>query len=85
MALLVLILFGMILGWLASIVMRTEAPRDILRQMGIASAAALIAGLFVNSGTFLGGVSWTALGAALVGALAALALYHVIVRRNAAV
>ena len=82
MALLVLIVLGATLGWLASILARTEAPRDILRQMGVGVAATLVVGLLVNSGTFLGGLSFLALGAALAAGAAALVLYHAIIKRR---
>ena len=82
MALLVLIVMGATLGWLASIVARTEAPRDILRQMGVGVVASVLVGLLVNSGTFLGGLSFLALGSALAAGIAALVLYHGAVRRQ---
>lgn len=78
MALLVLILLGAVIGWLASIVTRTEGSREILRQMGIGTAATLVVGLTVNSGTFLGGLSLPALAAAIVAGVAAIAGYHAI-------
>jgi uncharacterized membrane protein YeaQ/YmgE (transglycosylase-associated protein family) len=76
MALLVLILIGALLGWLASILARTEEPGEILRQIGIGMVAALVAGLIVNGGSLLGGLSLASLGAALAAAVVLLALYH---------
>ncbi|MBD2843024.1 hypothetical protein [Erythrobacter rubeus] len=80
MALLVLIVMGATLGWLASIIARTEDSREILRQIGIGIAATLLIGLIFNSGTILGGLSLMALVAALVSGSAALILYHTVLR-----
>lgn len=82
MALFVLIILGISLGWFSSILARTEAAGSILRQIGVGIVAALVAGLSLNSGTMLGGLSLFGLGAGAVGAMAALALYHAIVTRR---
>lgn len=82
MALLVLIVLGATLGWMASIVTRTEARRAVLQRIGVGVAATLIVGLLVNSGTFLGGLSLTALGAAVVAGAAALAGFHMFTQRR---
>lgn len=83
MALLVLIVLGATLGWLASILARTEAPGSILRQIALGLAAALVAGGIANDGTMLGGLSLLGLGVALAGCAATLVLYHAVRRRGA--
>lgn len=85
MALMVLIVLGATLGWLASILTRTEEPREILRQIGVGVAATLVVGLLVNSGTFLGGLTLLALGAALTAGVAALAGYYALITRKSQV
>lgn len=82
MALLVLIVLGATLGWLASILTRTEETRAILRQMAVGVIATLVVGLLVNSGTFLGGLSLLALGASVLAGSVALAGYHVYLSRR---
>ncbi|MGB3470191.1 MAG: hypothetical protein WBA51_05165 [Erythrobacter sp.] len=82
MALLVLILLGLSLGWLTSIIARTEAAGAILRQMGLGMAVALASGLLTNSGSALGGLSLLALGVATVCVIAVLVLYHGILSRR---
>jgi len=82
MALLVLIFLGASLGWLASIIARTEAPGDILRQIGAGLIVSLIAGGIANDGTMLGGLSFLGLGVALAAVVIALALYHAVFRRR---
>ena len=84
MALLVLIVVGAFLGWVASIITRIEAPREVLRQMGIGLVASLVAGLVVNHGTVLGGLSFFALGAAIAAAIALLVIYHAAIRPSEA-
>lgn len=83
MALLVLIVMGATLGWLASIIARTEAAAEILRQIGFGVAVALVAGITANRGSALGGLSFIGLGVAIVAAGAALVLYHALLRRRA--
>ncbi len=84
MALLVLIVLGASLGWLASILARTEAPGEILRQVVLGVIAALISGGLANGGTMLGGLSLLGLGVALLVTGVALVLYHALRRRAAA-
>jgi uncharacterized membrane protein YeaQ/YmgE (transglycosylase-associated protein family) len=82
MALLVLIVTGALLGWLASILARTESAGEILRQIGIGLIASLVAGLFVNSGAVLGGLSLLALAAGAGTAIVLLVGYHALLRRS---
>jgi len=84
MALFVLLILGISMGWFASILARTEAAGSILRQMGVGVLAALVAGLTMNSGTILGGLSLFGLGAAVAAAFVALVLYNAISNRSQA-
>ena len=81
MALLVLIVLGTSLGWLASILARTEAPGDILRQVALGLAVSVIAGEIANDGTVIGSLSFLGLGVALASSVVALVLYHGVRRR----
>lgn len=83
MALLVLIVLGATIGWLASILMRSEAPREILRQIGVGLVATLAVGLIANSGTFLGGLSFIALGSGMGAGIIALVAYHMLIKPKA--
>lgn len=80
MALLLLIVIGASAGWLASIIARTEAPGEILRQTGIGVATSLIIGLLANDNSLLGGLTPLALLLAILGSAAALVAYHLVVR-----
>ncbi len=83
MALLVLIILGGLLGWIASIISRTEATGAILRQMGIGMAVSLISGSLANKGSPIGGLLLFGLGTAVVATIAALAAYYLVhIRRT---
>jgi uncharacterized membrane protein YeaQ/YmgE (transglycosylase-associated protein family) len=56
MGLLFMIVVGAILGWLAAIVLRIEAPRGILLNISAGVAGALLMGLFIGP-LLLGGAS----------------------------
>ncbi len=83
MALLLLFVVGVSAGWFASIVARTEAAGSILLQMAAGLIASLTVGLFMNSGTMLGSISWIAVGSAIAAAAAILVLYHAVFTRRA--
>jgi uncharacterized membrane protein YeaQ/YmgE (transglycosylase-associated protein family) len=83
MALLVLIALGATIGWLASIIARTEEPGAILRQIALGLAVALVSGGFANDGTMIGSLSFVGLGVALAAGAVALVLYHAIPKRKA--
>jgi uncharacterized membrane protein YeaQ/YmgE (transglycosylase-associated protein family) len=84
MALLVLIMLGATLGWLASILARTEASANILRQIALGVTASVVAGEIANDGTIIGSLSFLSLGVALVATVVALALYHAVFTRKRA-
>ena len=84
MALLVLIVLGATLGWLASILARTEAPGTILRQVAIGVIVSAVAGEIANEGTMIGSLSFFSLGVALAATCVALVLYHAIFTRRKA-
>ena len=60
MGLLFMLVVGAILGWLAAIVLRIEAPRGVLLNIAAGVAGALLMGLFIGplllgSASLLGG------------------------------
>lgn len=78
-----LTLIGAVLGWLSSIVTRTEDRNGVLTEVGVGVASSLVAGLLANNGSIIGGLSATALLAALAGTIAVLVAYY-LYRRNRA-
>ena len=57
MGIIILIIVGGILGWLASIVMRTDAQQGVLLNVVVGIVGALLAGLLLNP--LIGGGSIT--------------------------
>ena len=82
MALLVLIMLGATLGWLASIIARTEAAGIILRQIALGMIVSVIAGEIANEGTMIGSLSILSLGIALAATGVTLVLYHALRART---
>jgi uncharacterized membrane protein YeaQ/YmgE (transglycosylase-associated protein family) len=77
MGFLFMIVVGAILGWLAAIVLRIEAPRGILLNIAAGVAGALLMGLFVGplllgSASLIGG--YYAVGSLLLSLLGSLLL-----------
>ncbi|NJO14082.1 MAG: hypothetical protein HC870_02755 [Rhizobiales bacterium] len=83
MALLVLIALGATVGWLASIIARTEDAGAILRQIALGLVVALVGGVIANEGTFIGSLSFLGLGVAVAASAVTLVLYHTLLRRKA--
>ena len=83
MALIILINIGALLGWLGSIILRLDAPGAVLRMILIAMLTSLVAGLFGNSGTVLGSLSWLGFGAAVGATLPAIVGYYAFATRDA--
>ena len=87
MNLVIWLVLGGIVGWLASLVMRTDAQQGILLNVVIGVVGALVAGLFVSplvgtSTINAGNFSLAGLLVSLVGAILLLALVN-LVRRGA--
>jgi uncharacterized membrane protein YeaQ/YmgE (transglycosylase-associated protein family) len=83
MGLLLLIVVGGVLGWLASIIVLADDRQGVLLNVATGIAGALIAGLLTNNGPILSGLSAYALLAAFVGALAGLVLANLVRNRQA--
>ena len=77
MGFLVLIAVGGILGWLASILGRSDDGRGIAANVGLGIVGALVAGAFASSDSLLIGLSATALLLALLGASVLLGGFNV--------
>ena len=82
MGLILLIVVGGILGWLASIIVRADDRQGILLNVFVGIAGALVAGLVSNSGSILAGLSATALLVSFAGALALLVILNVLRSRQ---
>ena len=69
MGFLVLIAVGSVLGWLASILSRTDHGPGIALNVAIGAAGALVVGVLASSESLLVGLSANALLLAMVGAI----------------
>ncbi len=78
MGLLILIVMGATLGWLAATVLQVETRDDILCNVCSGMVGAMLAGSIANSGSSLHGVSALTLLLAIVGALAFIRLANAV-------
>ena len=81
MGLLILIVVGAILGWLATIVLRIEDGRTIAINAGVGVLGSLLAGLVASGGSVVGAVSGIALLWAVVGAAVAIGIFNFVRQR----
>lgn len=79
----ILIVVGGVLGWLASILTRTEDKQGILLFLGVGAGVAVLAGFAINRGSILIGISGSALLAAFLATIAALAALWFVRRKTA--
>ena len=80
MGLIILIVTGALLGWLATIALQIEDGRGILRNVVAGFSGSLAVGLAMSGGTFLGAIRATTLLWAMVGAILLIVLYNVMRR-----
>lgn len=76
MGIIIMIIVGGIIGWLASIVMRTDAQQGILLNVVVGIVGALLAGIVVGGNTILYGFSLSALLFSFLGAIVLLAIVN---------
>ena len=75
MGFIIWIIVGGIVGWLASLIMRTDAQQGVLMNIVVGIVGAVIASLFVGGGTIysdpmdLTNILWSLLGAVILLAI----------------
>lgn len=74
------LVIGGILGWLASIVMRTDAQQGMLLNVIVGIIGAFLAGLVVSGGSIGQGIDVRSLVASFIGAVVLLAIVNLIRR-----
>ena len=82
MGLMILIVVGGILGWLATILIRIEEKQGVLLNLGVGIAGAVLVGMLANSGSILLGISGLSVLAATVGSAGVLALFNYVRMRS---
>ena len=84
MGLSLLILSGALAGWIATIILRIEDGHDIGRYVVFGFAGAIVAGVAAANGLVLGAVTALTLLIGMLGAVAFIAVYHLVRQRSAA-
>jgi uncharacterized membrane protein YeaQ/YmgE (transglycosylase-associated protein family) len=70
------IIIGGIIGWLASIIMRTDAQQGILLNIVVGIVGAFLAGLVLSGGSINQEIDLRSILASLVGAVVLLAIVN---------
>ncbi len=81
MGLIIWLIIGGVLGWLASIVMRTDAQQGIFLNIVVGIVGAFLAGLFITGGSINNaGIDVRSLIASFVGAVVLLGIVNLVRR-----
>ncbi len=78
MGLIMLVVIGAVLGWLATIALRIEDTRGILMNAFAGVLGSLIAGLTASNGVLFGAITGTALLWAVLGAVVLIAGFNLV-------
>ena len=81
MGLLILVVVGALLGWLATIILRIEDGRSILANALVGVLGSLVTGLIAGNGAVFGMVSGVALLWAVLGSVVAIGVFNLIRQR----
>ena len=76
MGIIIWLIVGGIIGWLASIVMRTDAQQGILLNIIVGIVGAFLAGLIISGGSINQDINLTSILASLVGAIVLLGIVN---------
>ena len=81
MGLLILVVVGALLGWLATIILRIEDGRSILANALVGVLGSLVTGLIAGNGAVFGTVSGVALLWAVLRSVVAIGVFNLIRQR----
>jgi len=81
MGLLILVVVGALLGWLATIILRIEDGRSILANALVGVLGSLVTGLIAGNGAVFGTVSGVALLWTVLGSVVAIGVFNLIRQR----
>lgn len=70
------LIIGGIVGWLASLIMRTDAQQGIILNIVVGIVGAFIGGLIFSGGSINNGLSITSFIVSLIGAIILLAIVN---------
>ncbi len=71
---------GGVVGWLASLIMRTDAQQGVILNIVVGIVGAFIAGLILNGGTINEAITVQTVLVSLVGAIVLLAIVNLVRR-----
>ena len=80
MGIIIWLIVGGICGWLASLIMRTDAQQGIILNIVVGIVGAVIAGLLLGKGNINGAITIETFLRSLVGAIILLAVVNLIRR-----
>lgn len=80
MGIILWLIMGGVVGWLASLVMRTDAQQGILLNIVVGIVGAFIGGLVFSGGSINQGITVTSFLVSLVGAIILLAIVNLVRR-----
>lgn len=83
MGLIIWLVVGGVVGWLASIIMRTDAQQGVLMNIVVGIVGAFIGGLIFSGGTINQVISLSSVIISLIGAIILLAIVN-LMRRGVA-
>ena len=78
--LIIWLVVGGVVGWLASIIMRTDAQQGVFLNIVVGIVGAFIAGLILNGGTINEAITIQTFLVSLVGAVVLLAIVNLVRR-----
>ncbi|MFN3943509.1 MAG: GlsB/YeaQ/YmgE family stress response membrane protein [Allosphingosinicella sp.] len=76
MGIIIWLIIGGIIGWLASIIMRTDAQQGILLNIVVGIVGAFIGGMLITGGSINEGINLTSFIVSLLGAIILLAIVN---------
>lgn len=80
MGLIIWLIVGGVIGWLASLVMRTNAQQGLLLNIVVGIVGAFIGGLVISGGSINNSISMMSFIVSLAGAIVLLAIVNLIRR-----
>ncbi|MCB2015165.1 MAG: GlsB/YeaQ/YmgE family stress response membrane protein [Sphingobium sp.] len=80
MGLIIWLIVGGVIGWLASLIMRTDAQQGIFLNIIVGIIGAFIGGLLISGGSISSGLSLHSFIVSLLGAIVLLAVVNLVRR-----
>ncbi len=74
----ILLVIGGLIGWLASLIMKTDKNQGPLKDIGVGVAGAVLAGFVMDRGALTGDLRFASLASALAGAVILLGIVNLI-------